>query len=130
MPYYQPGDILFDKYKIIKFLGAGTAEVYLAENLEIPGSQRALKLVHKNMAGISDAEFEQFGIRFQLEAERGDRIKHPNVMKTFDRITDQDQHILVMEYASGGSLREKIDQNTACNIDQVLEIGLDIASGL
>ncbi len=133
MPH-QPGDILLDKYCIEKLLGSGAfAEVYLATHLAL-NAPRALKILRKDTPGLGSTEFRDFRARFQLEAQLGARLDHPNIIRVHDFEQDGETLILVMEYAQGGSLTERLararEGGERIPIPEAVQIALDVAQGL
>jgi len=126
--------ILNNKYRIEVLLGRGAfTRVYRAMNLEL-NVLRALKILHRNEPEIGNAELDDYQQRFELEAQLGARLNHPNVNKLYDFVQDEASLILVMEYASGGNLVDRIDR--ACDsgrpvpIEESVKIALDVAEGL
>lgn len=126
--------ILNNKYRIEVLLGRGAfTRVYRAMNLEL-NVLRALKILHRNEPEIGNAELGDYQQRFELEAQLGARLNRPNVNKLYDFVQDEASLILVMEYASGGNLVDRIDR--ACDsgrpvpIEESVKIALDVAEGL
>jgi eukaryotic-like serine/threonine-protein kinase len=131
---FQVGNILFDKYRIEELIGCGSfAEVYRATHIGLNAS-RALKIIYREKPGVSDAFFNEIKNRFMLEVGLGAEIDHPNVIRVYDVEIVTDHLILVMEYAPGGSLSDKLDkyQEDGKNftIDETRKIALEITSGL
>jgi len=135
MPLYQPNDIILNgKYKIEKLLGAGAfGEVYLVTHLDL-GVQRAVKVAHRNMPGFASSRFEEAFDRFRQEAQIGARLKHENLIQVFDFYDGEDSLHLVMEYATGGSLEDRIQskqkQEEQFSVEETLQILIDVSSGL
>ena len=133
MPF-QPGEILFGKYRIEALIGQGAfAEVYRATHMRLD-APRALKLLRRNTPGIGSTDYKEFQGRFQLEAQLGTRLDHPNLIRVYDFEQADDLSVLVMEYAPGGGLDKRIqgsrDQGQPIPIDEVIRIGLEVARGL
>ncbi|MBC8507276.1 MAG: protein kinase [Anaerolineales bacterium] len=131
---YHPGDILLNKYRIEELIGRGAfAEVYRATHIEM-NVPRSLKVLHKDAPGVGSALFEDYEQRFKLEVQLGARINHPNVIHVYDVERHGDDLILVMEYAPGGSLAERIQENRALGVqfdfEEALQIAADVAAGL
>jgi len=132
---YQPGDTLLNKYRIKALIGRGAfAEVYRATHLAL-NAPRALKILHKDAPGLGSTEYGDFQARFQLEAQLGARLSdHPNIIQVHDFEQDGETLILMMEYASGGSLSERLaklrQREQILPIDEVVQIALDVAQGL
>ncbi|MDX2076505.1 MAG: serine/threonine-protein kinase, partial [bacterium] len=68
--------------------------------------------------------------RFNREAEALRRLNHPNIVAVLDTIADDDAHYLIMEYVSGGSLWEEMQNNKPMPIARVLQIALDLSDAL
>jgi eukaryotic-like serine/threonine-protein kinase len=131
---YQPGDIILDKYRIEALIGRGAfAEVCRATHLALD-APRALKILRKDAPGLGSSEYGDFHARFQLEAKLGARLDHPNIIRVHDFEQDGESLILVMEYAQGGSLSEKLaaarERDELIPIDEVVQIASDVAQGL
>lgn len=135
MPIYQPDQIILNrKYKVERQIGVGAfGEVYLVTHLDL-GVQRAVKVVHRAMPGFGSTRFEEAFDRFRQEAQIGARLKNENLIQVHD-FEDGDVSLhLVMEYAAGGSLEEKIQKKQAqgelFSVKETCEIMKDIAAGL
>ncbi len=74
--------------------------------------------------------------RFNREGNALRQLNHPNIVQMLaahsetNPITEVENHYLVMEYVSGGSLRGLMDRRRQLPIRQVLEIGLELADAL
>ena len=131
---YQPKDILFNKYRIVALIGRGAfAEVYRATHLAL-NVTRALKILRKNAPGLGNTEYSDFQTRFQLEAQLGAKLDHPNIIRVHDFEQDDETIILVMEYAQAGSLAERLEwvreHDEQIPIIEAVQIALDVAKGL
>ena len=132
---YEPNDILLNKYRVEKLLGEGAcAKVYLAthKGLQAP---RALKILRKDAPGLGSTDIDEFRRRFQLEAQLGAKLgENPHIIQVHDFEQEHDLLILVMEYATGGSLAERIkaarSHDASIPVNEVLQIGLGVAQGL
>ncbi|MDR2638012.1 MAG: serine/threonine protein kinase, partial [Zoogloeaceae bacterium] len=100
------------KYRVIRELGKGaTAVVYLCSD---PDSDRqvAVKLVsfdHEN-AAVS----RRMRKLFRTELAIAKRLDHPNIVRIYDAMVEENQAYLVMEYVDGVSLE------SFCKIEQLL----------
>jgi tRNA A-37 threonylcarbamoyl transferase component Bud32 len=133
MPF-QVGNILFEKYRIDELAGRGAfAEVYRATHIDL-NVLRALKVLRKDTPGLGSSLFDEFEQRFKLEVQLGARINHPNVIQVHDVERDDEALILVMEYAPGGSLADRLqqarDHDTQFSLIDALRIATEIAAGL
>ncbi|MHC4452847.1 MAG: serine/threonine protein kinase, partial [Planctomycetota bacterium] len=122
-------------YAIKSELGSGgMGKVYLAEAVEEaaglePGTSVALKLVHPQLL-----ETPGFFKRFLQEADLGKRVKHENVVRTFDvdalMRDGSHHHFMVMEYVRGRNLRELLIEPRTIPETLLREIALQTAAGL
>jgi len=126
--------LVVDGYKLLEVLGAGgMGWVYIAEELETKW-RVALKV-------LPDACRRDAGTwaRFQLEAQAGMRLDHPNIVRTLSLRRAEDIygpiHYVVMELVRGINLfellllRRKLDWQQACDIIMQTAQGLDHAHG-
>ncbi|XXX74308.1 protein kinase [Sorangium sp. So ce134] len=118
------------RYESLRAIASGgMATVYLGRAVGAGGFERlvALKMMHPHIA----AEPE-FVAMFLDEARLAARVRHPNVVATFDLV--EDPLFLVMEYIEGPSLhlllRTCARAKRRVPIGIVLRIFLDVLAGL
>lgn len=68
--------------------------------------------------------------RFEREADALRILNHPNIVKVLASIAEDDRHYIIMEYVTGGSLRDLIQASGHLSIERVLEFSLDLADAL
>lgn len=102
----------------------GMAMVYLANDLRLE-RRVAVKVMHEHLA-----EDENFTRRFEREARSAAGLSHPNLVNVFDQGVDGGRSYLVMEYLPSITLRELLKQQKRLTVDQALEIGDAVLSGL
>ena len=122
-------------YNIEAELGSGgMGKVYLAESVDAaaglePGTKVALKVVHPHLL-----ETPGFFKRFMQEAELGKRVRHENVVRTFDvdAILHEGthHHYMVMELVQGKDLRALAKDLGTVPEALLREIALQTAAGL
>ncbi|MHC4849172.1 MAG: protein kinase domain-containing protein, partial [Planctomycetota bacterium] len=122
-------------YAVQAELGTGgMGKVYLAEVVEPaaglePGTRVALKVVHPHLL-----ETPGFFKRFLQEAELGKRVRHDNVVRTFDvdaiAHENQQHHYMVMEYVEGKSLRALLHDLHTIPETLLREVALQTVAGL
>jgi tetratricopeptide (TPR) repeat protein len=113
-------------YTIESELGSGgMGTVYLAR-ADVPV---AVKVLHSHLLESPEA-LE----RFRREAEIGQRLRHPNVVRTLDvgsAVVDGTTHqYLVMEYVEGQTLRELLGELGTVPEELCRHVGREIAAGL
>ena len=131
MPY-QPGDILFDKYRIAPdgLIGHGSfGDVYRVthQRLNVP---RAIKLLRHDAPGIGSVDYRRASERFLLEAHVGALIQHPNVIKVYEFEETAAELGLVMEYAPGKSLQDRLLKERQLSVAAVIRLGIELCAGL
>lgn len=92
------------RYKIVENLGrGGMAEVYKAyqESLD---RYVAIKVMHPFLA-----DEEGFLGRFRREARAMAALNHPNIVGVYDFDVFDEMYYIVMEFVSGGTLKERIE---------------------
>ena len=130
MPYYNPNDTLLDKYRIETFLGQGAfAEVYHVTHLGL-NAPRAVKLLHRDMPGVGSSDYHDCLLRFQLEAQLGAQLDHPHLIRVHDVEQVDDALLLVMEYAPGGSLADRLKAHGSLPVGDALRMARELAEGL
>jgi len=109
-PMYKPGDILLKKYRIEETIGRGAfGEVYHVTHLKLD-SPRAIKVLRRDMPGVGSGDIQKTRERFAFEAQLGDKLSHPNVIKVYDFEEKRGKLFLIMEYAAGGSLKDRLER--------------------
>jgi serine/threonine-protein kinase len=103
------GQVVADRYHIIKKLGeGGMGAVYLGEHVKM-GRKSAIKVMNPSMANDPDAIS-----RFNREASNASRISHPNVCQIYDfGETPEGIIYLAMEFIEGKALTEVIEHEGA-----------------
>jgi eukaryotic-like serine/threonine-protein kinase len=92
-------------YEIEKLLARGTmGSVYLARQLSL-GRKVAIKTLHKSLAAD-----QELLTRFTREAYAAAMLQHPNIVQIYDFGVDRGIHFFSMEYVSGISLTQLIQQ--------------------
>ncbi len=103
------GQVVADRYHIIKKLGeGGMGAVYLGEHVKM-GRKSAIKVMNPGMAADPDAIS-----RFNREASNASRISHPNVCQIYDFGETADGLIyLAMEFIEGSALTDIVEKEGA-----------------
>ena len=110
-------------YRLLHFIGAGGfAEVYLGEHLYL-GTQVAIKMLHTQLAN-SDID------TFRREAHTIARLQHPYIIRILDFNVEDATPFLVMDYAAGGTMRERYPKGTTVPLPIIVSSTEQIADAL
>jgi serine/threonine protein kinase len=104
-------------YEVVGELGSGAmATVHLARQ---SGLDRAVALKELNQIGLGDSRVA--ASRFLREARLAGSLSHPNIVTVFEYFEFEARPYIAMEYISGGSLRERGEDLSLCQILGVLD---------
>ncbi|HEY4384448.1 MAG TPA: serine/threonine-protein kinase, partial [Ktedonobacteraceae bacterium] len=110
-------------YRLMRLLGnGGFADVYLGEHLHL-GTLAAIKVLHTKL------ESEQAEM-FRTEARTLARLSHSNIVRVFDFNVEDRSPFLVMDYAPGGTLRQRHPKGSIISVPVVVSYLTQIASAL
>lgn len=119
------GQLIDDRYKIIKSIGeGGMANVYLAYDT-ILEREVAVKILRGDLA-----EDDKFVRRFQREANSASSLKHPNIVEVYDVGEDDGKYFIVMEYINGKTLKSLIKKRGTLTLEEVIDIMLQLTSAV
>jgi serine/threonine protein kinase len=119
----HPGDQL-DHYRIEGLAArSGMASIFRATDLR-NGRQVAIKIPHPEM----EADPVLYD-RFQREAEIGEKLDHPGVMKVLAD-DDRSQLYMVMEWVDGRLLRQVLHEKGKLPAERAIKITIAIADAL
>ncbi|MFC2173540.1 serine/threonine-protein kinase [Acidobacteriota bacterium] len=128
-PSFKPGDILAERYKVVRFIsGGGMGEVYEVEDLHL-GVHVALKTIRQAIATRSRSRE-----RFRREILLARRISHPNICRIYDlgvhKSNDVEVSFLTMELLSGDTLLTRIGRRGRLCEKEASVIVVQLASAL
>lgn len=110
-------------YRLVRLLGKGSfAEVYLGEHLYLK-TYAAIKLL---LARLNERDEQQF----LSEARTLAQFIHPNIVHVHDFAIEHGVPFLAMDYAPGGSLRQRHGRGTFLSLEQTVTYIKQIATAL
>lgn len=117
------------KYQVVENLGrGGMAEVYMAYQ-ETLDRYVAIKVMHSFLA-----DEKGFLGRFQREARAMAALNHPNIVGVYDFDVFEGMYYIVMEFVSGGTLKERIEdlasKGESLPLDAATRAVLEVADAL
>jgi len=120
----QPGTLLDNKYQIDAVIGqGGFGYVYRARE-RLTGEAVAIKELVPTF--VHNPEMVK---RFVQEARATLRLKHRHIARTYGVFQDHGTYYLAMEYLSGGSLGDRLQQGPLA-IDRAAGIAADLCGAL
>jgi serine/threonine protein kinase len=97
----DPVDQQLGNYRLVRLLGhGGFADVYLGEHIHLR-TQAAIKILQMRLA-------EEHAAAFINEARTIAHLIHPNIVRVLDFGVQNGVPFLVMDYAPGGTLRQRM----------------------
>lgn len=120
----RPGDLVSDKYRIVRTLGrGGMGSVYAVEH-EMVGRTMAMKVLH---TWTDERDLE----RFKLEARAATRIGSPHIIDVIDlgQLADGTPY-MVMEYLKGETLGQRLKQRGRLAPTETAPMVLQMLEGL
>lgn len=114
----------FGNYRLVQRIGqGGFAQVYLGEHVQL-GMKAAIKILRTHLLT------EQQINGFQYEAKIVAELAHPHIVRVLDFDLQDDCPFLVLDYAPGGTLRQKHPRGSRVPLSQIISYVQQIASAL
>ncbi|MCH2109041.1 MAG: serine/threonine protein kinase [Polyangiaceae bacterium] len=126
LPSLIIGNIVAGRYLIHQKIGSGAmGAVYEAEHVHLR-TRVALKILHEEFLGNSEAQ-----ARFEREAIAAAKVQHPTIAEAIDfGVLENGARYLALEFVSGVTLRELLDQEGSFAIQRVLMIAFQVSAAL
>ncbi|HLZ62981.1 MAG TPA: protein kinase [Ktedonosporobacter sp.] len=113
----------FGNYRLLRLVGQGSfADVYLGRHIYLK-TEAAIKI----LSGRLDAEAVE---AFLKEAHLLQNIEHPHIMHVYDVSISENVPYLVMDYAAGGTLRERHPKGTTVPLPTIVTYIKQVAQAL
>src|SRR5229473_3274968 len=110
-------------YRLVRLLGSGRfADVYLAEQIYL-NTLAAIKVLNTHLTAETMANFLN-------EARQLSQLDHPHILRVLDFGLAQEMPYLVMEYAPGGTLRERHPRGSRVPLQAIVSYVTDVAPAL
>jgi serine/threonine protein kinase/predicted TPR repeat methyltransferase len=120
----KAGDCL-DEFQVTDRLGAGGfGTVYLARDTSLDRLV-AIKELHALAADDSEAVK-----RFLQEARTAGNLSHPHIVTVYSLRSRGNSEYLILEYVSGGSLRDRLKQEGNLTLEEALRIAAEVCDAL
>ena len=120
----KPGEILDSRFEIDSMISrSGMATIYKAKDLETKQTV-AVKIPHMQM----ESDAGSFA-RFQREAEIGEMLDHPNILK-FIKVPNKSRPYIVTEYLEGKPLSNVLNEVRPLPIPDAVQIASYVCGAL
>ncbi len=120
----EEGDVFAGRYRVLEMVGrGGFCQVYRAVDTS-DEHEVALKFLRDGDGSSSVIS------RMQRELRLARDLRHPNIVRLYDLIEDDDRICLVMEFVRGRTLKEEVRDGGPLPVARVLEILSDLASAV
>jgi serine/threonine protein kinase len=124
-----PGHVVAGRYRLLEHIGGGgMGAVWLASD-ELLGRNVAVKQVLPPTTA-DDEVIAQQRQRALREGRIAARLSHPHAITVYDVAVEDGAPWLVMEYLPSRSLAEVLHQDGVLAVDQVAQIGAQVADAL
>lgn len=111
-------------YRLVDLIGQGSfADVYLGEHLD-QGTYAAIKLLQVLLNDATAIE------QFHAETHTLARLMHPHIVRLLDAGVEDGIPFLVMDYAAGGTLRQRHPGKTMLPLPRIIMYVQQIAAAL
>lgn len=120
------GRVIGGRYRVESTINrGGMGDVYRGID-EQTGQTIAIKTLNRDIVK-EDAQLLE---RFRREADVLRKLEHPSIVKILDTVDDEQDHHIIMEYVSGGSLAQMIEREGKLPIARAVQIALDLSDAL
>ncbi len=120
----KPGDLIDKRFQIESVISrSGMATIYKAEDLEASKTV-AIKIPYMQF----ESDVASFA-RFQREAEIGELLDHPNILR-FTKVPNKSRPYIVTEYLEGRSLSDVLAEIHPLPIDDAVQIASAVCGAL
>jgi serine/threonine-protein kinase len=119
------GDVLAERYEIEELAGSGGMSTVFRARDKVLERTVALKVLHQRYN-----DEDEYVERFRREARMAAGLSHQNIVTVIDRGEYDGLQFIVFEYVDGDNLKEVVEREGPLPVERVLELGIQVASGL
>ena len=125
------GQTLAGRYKIEEIIGRGAmGVVYLARYNDLRDPLAIKVLLPKDATDIDTRIYDQLSARFQRECALIVKLRHRHIVPVYDTGKHNGMAYFVMKYYAGGTLRNKLGEQGALDLDETLSYIKQASSAL
>jgi serine/threonine-protein kinase len=120
------GTVIGGRYEVTRCLGAGSMGlVYACKHKELSGHIVAVKVLFPEVAQDKIA-----AQRFKNEIFASYEVSHPNVVRAYEYIRDNEIVAYTMEYVPGGDLADRLGEQETMKISEIVRLLIQMCSGV
>jgi len=120
------GKTLKNRYRVEKEIGSGAvAIVYRGTDLQTD-TPIAIKQLMDTARQADEAQIT----RFERESNAMETLSHPSIVNVLDTLFVDGDHLIIMDYVSGGSLHDMLKKQGKLDVAYALKVAHDIASAM
>jgi eukaryotic-like serine/threonine-protein kinase len=119
------GETIAGRYELEEVVGTGGMSTVWRARDRLLERNVAIKILHARYG-----EDDDYVERFKREARAVAQLSHPNIVTVIDRGEDRERQFIVFEFVEGENLKQVLERRGALPIEEVVELGLEIARGL
>jgi serine/threonine-protein kinase len=121
-----PQELIAGRYELEERVGTGGMSAVYRAHDRLLERKVAIKILHARLG-----EDDEYVERFRREARAVAQLAHPHIVTVIDRGEEDDgRQYIVFEYVEGDDLKQLVSRTGPLPIDQVVDLGAEIASGL
>ena len=122
-------EVLGDRYEIVAKLGSGAfGEVFRARD-SVLEREVAIKRIRLDAFADPD-QLDEVKKRFLREAQVAARLRHPNIVTTYDVVSASAGNFIVMELVEGRTLHSILKTESKLSLDKTIDVLSQVASAL
>lgn len=119
------GKLIGGRYELLEKVGGGGMAIVYKARCHLLKRYVAVKILRLELV-----EDEEFVARFRRESQAAASLSHPNIVNIYDVGEEDGIYYIVMEYISGGTLKDYIREKGRLSPEEAINISLDICSAM
>lgn len=119
------GKVIGGRYELLKKVGGGGMAIVYKARCHLLNRYVAIKILRLELV-----EDEEFVSRFRRESKAAASLSHPNIVNIYDVGEEDGIYYIVMEYVSGGTLKDYIRRKGKLTFKEAIDISLKICSAI
>lgn len=119
------GKLIGGRYELLEKVGGGGMAIVYKARCHLLNRYVAVKILRLELV-----EDEEFVSRFRRESQAAASLSHPNIVNIYDVGEEDGIYYIVMEYVSGGTLKDYIRKKGRLSPGEAIDISINICSAI